>query len=70
METIRISCPCCGQTVEGRYAGFAATSVEVDACESKRSTGIVSYTMRKSAAFAAVEPEPVYRHRDGFITFG
>lgn len=68
--TFSIHCPCCGQVVEARDAGFAATSVEVDACESKRSTGIVSWTMRKSMAFAAIVPEPVYRHRDGFVTFG
>jgi hypothetical protein len=68
--SITIACPCCGQAVEARYAGFESTTVEVVACDSQRAVGIVSWTMRKSAAFAAVVPEPVYRHRDGFVTLG
>lgn len=65
-----ISCTCCGQQVEARDAGFTATTVEVVACDRQRAAGIVSWTMRKSAAYAAVVPAEVLRHKSGFVTFG
>lgn len=65
-----IFCPCCGQVVEALDKGFSATTVTVTACDRQRSAGVVSWETRKSVAFAVIVPEPVYRHRNGFVTFG
>lgn len=66
----QISCPCCGQIVEARDAGFAATTVDVVACDRQRAAGVVSWTMRKSAAFAAAVPAETLRHKSGLVSFG
>lgn len=68
--TFSINCPHCGQVVEARDAGFSATTVTVAPCDEYRAGGISSWECRKSVAFEAAVPEPVYRHRDGFVTFG
>lgn len=68
-HTFIIACPCCGMAVEARCAGFSATTVEVVACPTRQATGIVSVTMRKSAAYAAAEVEPIIHHRGGLVTF-
>lgn len=68
--TFSIHCPCCGQVVEARDAGFTATTVTVVACDRQRTAGVHSWECRKSVAYEAIVPEPVLRHRDGFVTFG
>jgi hypothetical protein len=68
--TFSIHCPCCSQQVEARDAGFSATTVEVVACAAQKAAGVVSWTMRKSAAYAAAAPAETFRHKDGFVTFG
>ena len=65
-----IFCPCCGQQVVARDAGFSATTVTVEACSTQRAAGVVSWECRKSVAYAAIVPQPVLRHRDGFVSFG
>lgn len=68
--TFSIRCPHCGQVVEARDAGFAATSVTVAPCDGYRAEGISSWEIRKSAAYAAAVPAETLRHKDGFVTFG
>lgn len=68
MAQFSAPCPCCGQQVEVRDAGFAATTVEVTACDRQRAAGVVSWTARKST-FAVVRTE-VVRHTTGLVTFG
>jgi hypothetical protein len=67
-----IFCTCgCGEAVEASDAGFAATSVEVEACPTLRAAGVVSSTIRKSAAYAAAVPASAgWSHKDGLVTFG
>lgn len=65
-----IFCPCCGQVVEARDAGFTATAVEVVACTAQQAVGVVTWTMRKSAAYAAVVPAETLRHTTGLVTLG
>lgn len=65
-----IVCPCCGSVVTASDAGFSATTVEVKACPTGQAAGIVSRTMRKSAAYAAAAPVTVLAHRDGLVSFG
>lgn len=69
--TFTIACPCCGEAVEARDAGFAAVTVTVAACSARRAEGIASVEMRKSAAYAAAHQGagPV-RHTTGLVTFG
>jgi NAD-dependent DNA ligase len=67
--TFPIFCPCCGQQVEALDKGFAATSVEVAACDTQRAIGIVSWTIRKSAAYAAAVPVYSVRHSTGLVEF-
>jgi hypothetical protein len=67
-----INCTCgCGQAVEASDAGFSATSCEVEACPTLRAAGVVSTTIRKSAAYAAALPVSTgWAHRTGLVTFG
>jgi len=68
--TFTIFCGCgCGETVEASSAGFAATTCEVAACTARREAGMVSFTVRKSAAFAAAVPTTTVAHRDGLVCF-
>lgn len=68
--TFEVRCGCgCGEAVKAHDAGFSATTVEVAACSSRRAAGVVSVTMRKSAAFAAAVPATALVHRDGLVTF-
>ena len=68
--TFEVFCGCgCGEAVKARDAGFSATSVEVLACARQRAAGVVSMTMRKSAAFAAAVPATALAHRDGLVAF-
>lgn len=70
MATFAVSCPCCGSAVEASDAGFTATSVEIAACPTRRAAGVVSVTMRKSAAYAAAVPASAGTfHRDGLVVF-
>lgn len=64
-----VLCPCCGELVLAADAGFSATTVEVEACSARRAVGMVSVTMRKSAAYAAAPPATVVAHRDGLVVF-
>ena len=69
--SFQINCTCgCGQVVEAVDSGFHATTVEMEACENRKGFGMVSLTVRKSAAYAAAVPTTVLRHRDGLVTFG
>ena len=63
-------CPCCGEHVTARYAGFAATSVEVEMCSTLRAVEPISYTrmFRRSAVVQVTGPE--LRHKTGLVTFG
>ena len=67
--TFPIFCPCCGQQVEALDKGFSAISVEVAACGTQRASGVVSWTIRKSAAYAAIVPAEVLRHKHGLVEF-
>lgn len=68
--TFAVSCPCgCGETVDAADAGFSATTVEVAACTARRSAGIASVTLRKSAAYSLAVPAAAMRHRDGLVVF-
>lgn len=65
-----VRCSClCGETVTAYDEGFSSTTVEVDACSTLRARGIVSVTVRKSAAYAAAVPTSAVRHRDGLVAF-
>lgn len=66
-----LTCPCgCGQHVSGHDAGFQATTVTVDACETRRAQGIRSVEMRKTAALALLVPATMtVRHSAGLVTF-
>lgn len=70
MATFTVLCPCCGSAVSASDAGFSATTVEIAACPTGQAAGIVSRTMRKSAAYAAAAPVTVLAHRDGLVSFG
>lgn len=67
-----IFCTCgCGEAVEALDEGFSAVSVEVAACSTLQAAGVVSSTIRKSAAYAAAVPQSSgWAHRDGLVTFG
>jgi len=71
--TFNMICTCgCEQVVEASDAGFAATTVEVEACDSLRKEwGMASQTIRKSAAYAAAVPAASgLRRRDGLVVLG
>lgn len=71
MVTFQIRCPHCGQTVEVRDPGFAATTVLVAPCDEYKAGGITGWTLPKSAAFAAeVVGEDLLVHKAGLVAFG
>lgn len=70
MGTFEILCPCCGERVKAHDAGFSATTVTVDACPTQAAAGIVSLTIRKSAAYEAAAPVTTVMHRDGLVAIG
>jgi len=69
--TFNVFCGCgCGETVKATDAGFFATSCEVAACAKLRAAGMLSFTVRKTAAFAAAVPVVTsVRHIDGLVSF-
>lgn len=75
MNTFKILCPCqCGETVEARDAGFAATTVEIDTCPAWRavsggSLAPCAIEIRKSVAYSQAAPAGGLRHRDGLVVF-
>lgn len=69
--TFTITCTCgCGEAVKATDAGFTACTVTVAACSRRRSEGVASVEIRKSAAYAAARPTETVRHSTGLVTFG
>ncbi len=69
MFSFSVPCPCCGEIVTAHDAGFTATTAEVEACSVRRAAGVVSDTVRKSAAYVAAVPTTTFSHRDGLVSF-
>lgn len=69
--TFQVTCPCgCGAAVTAHDSGFAAVTVEVEACPTLAAAGERSRTMRKSWGYAnAVPVSAGWQHRDGLVVF-
>jgi hypothetical protein len=70
LVSFSVHCPCgSGNVVAAHDEGFAATEVQVDACETCKSAGVIGRGMRKSWAYAnAVSTETVgWQHKDGLV---
>ena len=71
MTTFTITCPCgCGSLLTAHDAGFSATVVTMDACPTRAAAGVVSFSVRKSDAYAAAVPASSLRQVDGLVSFG
>ena len=71
-STHSVICNCgCGELVTiSLTGGFAGTTCEVSACETRKSQGIVSLVIRRSEGMSYASPSNVVvRHATGLVEF-
>jgi hypothetical protein len=68
----QVLCDCgCGEAVGLELpGGFAGTTALLGACSQRRSAGLGSLVLRRSAALGLRSAGGPVRHRDGLVAFG